>query len=141
MKLADAHVMSLPRKLVEVRLLGLESRLNRHLVKLVAFEFHGELRRHFSRELKNWLDEVQSFRFKPNNRTGSFKFYFDLLFDYPFGGVEIQNARRMIDLISSEYETMPTKSPEEMVEWLRSFHTRLAERLHRGEDVLDLIPE
>ena len=35
----------------------------------------------------------------------------------------------------------PTKTPEEMVEWLREFHTRLAERLHKGEDVLDLIPE
>jgi hypothetical protein len=29
MKLADAHVMSLPKKLVEARLLGLESQLNR----------------------------------------------------------------------------------------------------------------
>jgi len=28
-----------------------------------------------------------------------------------------------------------------MVEWLRTFHTQLAERLHNGEDVLDLIPE
>ena len=35
----------------------------------------------------------------------------------------------------------PTKTPEEMVEWLRAFHTQLAERLHNGEDVLDLIPE
>jgi len=28
-----------------------------------------------------------------------------------------------------------------MVEWLWQFHTELAERLHNGEDVLDLIPE
>jgi hypothetical protein len=35
----------------------------------------------------------------------------------------------------------PVKSPEEIVEWLRVFHTRLAERLHNGEDVLDMIPE
>jgi hypothetical protein len=28
-----------------------------------------------------------------------------------------------------------------LVEWLRDFHTQLAERLHNGEDVLDLIPE
>ncbi len=140
MKLADAHVMSLPKKLVEVRLLGLESQLNRHLVKLVAFEFQPELRRHFRREVRTWLDEVQSLRFKPNNRTGSFKFYFDFLFDYPFGGVEVQNMRRILDLVSSEYDTRPLKSPEEAVEWLRDFHMRLAERLHSGEDVLDMIP-
>jgi hypothetical protein len=37
--------------------------------------------------------------------------------------------------------TRPTKRPEEMVEWLRNFHHELAERLHQGEDVLDLMPE
>jgi hypothetical protein len=141
MKLADADVMSLPRKLVELRILGLESQLNRHLVKLTGFDFQTELRRHFRRELRNWLNELQSFRFKPHNGTGSFKFYFDLLFDYPFGGVELQNMRRMMDLVSSEYDIDANKTPEQMVEWLRAFHTRLAERLHKGEDVLDLIPE
>jgi hypothetical protein len=141
MKLADADVMSLPRKLVELRILGLESQLNRHLIKLAGFDFQTELRPHLYRELRNWLNEVQSLRFKPHNRTGSFKFYFDLLFDYPFGGVEIQNMRRIMDLVSSEYDTNPNKTPEQMVDWLRAFHTRLAERLHNGEDVLDLIPE
>jgi hypothetical protein len=64
------------------------------------------------------------------------------LFDYPFGGVEVQNMRAMMDLIADEYETTEKiKQPEDMVAWLREFHRRLAERLHDGEDVLDLIPE
>lgn len=47
-----------------------------------------------------------------------------------------------MDNIADEYEGVrPTRSPEEMVAWLRAFHTQLAERLHAGEDVLDLIPE
>jgi hypothetical protein len=50
--------------------------------------------------------------------------------------------RKIMDSVIREYgEVRPTKTPEEMVEWLRQFHTRLAERLHDGEDVLDLIPE
>jgi hypothetical protein len=70
------------------------------------------------------------------------RFYFDLLFDYPFGGVEVQNMRLIMEDIADEYEgARPTKKPEEMVEWLREFHTNLAERFHDGEDVLDLIPE
>ena len=141
MKLADARVMSLPKKLVEVRLLGLESQLNRHLVKLVAFDFGDELRRHFRREVRAWLNEIKSLRFKPDKRTGSVKFYFDFLFDYPFGGVEVENARSIMDLIADDYDVRATKSPEEVVAWLRDFHMRLAERLHRGEDVLDMIPE
>ena len=142
MKLDEATALAYPRKLVEQIVLGLSNPLNRHLVKLVGFEFSPETRRHFQREVRNWLNEIQSLRLKPSNRPGSFKFYFDLLFDYPFGGVEVQNMRRLIDLIADEYEdARPTKGPEEMVAWLREFHTRLAERLHRGEDVLDLIPD
>jgi hypothetical protein len=49
--------------------------------------------------------------------------------------------KSQMDLVSDEYEIEATKSPEEMVEWLRAFHNQLAERLHNGEDVLDLIPE
>ena len=142
MRLDDADVMAFPKKLVEHRILGLQSPLNRHLVELVAFDFSPVTRRHFRREVENWLEEIQSLRFKPHNRTGPSKFYFDLLFDYPFGGVEVQNMRRIMDLVRRQYEgARTTKTPEEMIEWLRDFHTRLAERLHNGEDVLDMIPE
>jgi hypothetical protein len=142
LKLDETKVMALPRKLVEQIILGLYSPINEHLVKLVGFDFAPDLRQHFRRELRSWLRKIQALRFKPSNRTGSFKFYFDLLFDYPFGGVELRNMRLIMDEISDEYEGVrPTKDPQEMVEWLREFHTKLAERLHDGEDVLDLIPE
>jgi hypothetical protein len=142
LKLDETKVMALPRKLVEQIILGLYSPINEHLVKLVGFDFAPDLRQHFRRELRSWLRKIQALRFKPSDRTGSFKFYFDLLFDYPFGGVELRNMRLIMDEISDEYEGVrPTKDPQEMVEWLREFHTKLAERLHDGEDVLDLIPE
>jgi hypothetical protein len=141
-KLAEAVELAYPRKLVEQIVLGLSNPLNRHLVKLVGFDFPPEMRRHFQRELRNWLNEIQVLRLKPSNRTGSFKFYFDLLYDYPFGGVEIRNMQAIIDLVAGEYQdARPTKPAEEMVDWLKNFHTRLAERLHEGKDVLDLIPE
>jgi hypothetical protein len=142
MKLDESDVMALPRKLVEQVILGLYDPINVHLVKLVGFDFSPELCQHLRRELRSWLRKLQRLRFKPYNRTGSSKFYFDMLFDYPFGGVEVRNMRLIMDEIADEYEqARPTKTPEDMVEWLREFHTQLAERLHNGEDVLDLIPE
>lgn len=142
MKLDETMIMSLPRKLVEQILLGLYDPINVHLVKLVGFEFPPDSRQHFRRELRSWLRKIQALRFKPSNRTGFAKFYFDLLFEYPFGGVEVPNMRLIMDQIADEYDGVrPNKPPEEMVDWLRAFHTELAERLHRGEDVLDLIPE
>ncbi|HVB14916.1 MAG TPA: hypothetical protein VNF04_00120 [Stellaceae bacterium] len=142
MKLDDAQILAYPRKLVEHVILGLYDQVNVHLVKLAGFDFSPELRQHFRRELRAWLGKIQALRFKPNRRTGSFKFYFDLLFDYPFGGVEIENMQLIFRQISGDYEdARPIKTPQEMVEWLRAFHIELAERLHNGEDVLDLIPE
>src|SRR6266478_9401660 len=129
--------MAYPTKYVENIIIGLEDPLNQYLVKLIGFDFPAEQRGHFRREVRTWLAKIQRLRMKPDSRTGSFKFYYDLLFDYPFGGVELQNMRKIMDFIIREYgQVQPKKTPEEMVEWLRAFHTELAERLHNGEDVL-----
>jgi hypothetical protein len=141
MKLDETMEMAYPRKYVENIIIGLEDPLNEHFVKLVGFDFPTEQRGHFRREVRTWLAKIQRLRMKPHSRTGSFKFYYDLLFDYPFGAVEVQNMRTMMDLISDEYSLEPTKPPEELVEWLRQFHTRLADRLHHGQTVLDLVPD
>lgn len=141
MKLDEEPVMALPRKLVEQAILGLYDQINVHLLKLAAFDFPLELRQHFRRELRSWFNKIQHMRMKPNNRRGSAKFYYDLLFEYPYGGAEIENVHSMMKLISEDYDLRPTTTPESMVEWLRRFHAELAGRLHEGEDVLDMIPE
>jgi hypothetical protein len=141
MKLDETMEMAYPRKYLEHIIIGLEDPLNQHLTKLTGFDFPLEQRRHFRSEVRTWLGKIQRLRLKPNNRTGSLKFYYDLLFDYPFGGVEVQNMRTMMDLITEEYGLRPTKSPEELVKWLQQFHQRLADRLHNGEAVLDLVPD
>ena len=142
MTLDDIPVMSYPRKSVEIIITGLEDPLNQHLVKLVGFDFPQETRQHFRSETEAWLDRIQTLRLKPRHRPGSFKFYYDLLYDYPFGGIELRNVIGMMELISRRYPGVrATKKPEEMVEWLREFHTVLAQRLSEGRPVLDLIPE
>ncbi|MGD9613907.1 MAG: hypothetical protein AB7H90_01770 [Alphaproteobacteria bacterium] len=134
--------LAYPRKMVEHIILGLSNPVNRHLIKLIAFDFPPEMRQHFRRELRTWLRDIRTLKFKSNKRPGPSKFYFELLFEYPFGGVEVENVTILMDAISEDYEgILPIKRPEEMAAWLRDFHTRLAERLHRGEDVLDMIPE
>jgi hypothetical protein len=142
MRLDQMMEMAYPQKIARDIIIGMARPINQHLIKLVGFDFPPQLRDHFRRELRNWLNEIQRIRLEPTTRTGSFKFYFDPLFDYPFGGIEVPNMRALMDFISSEYdEISPTKSPEELVSWLRRFHTELAQRLHNGEAVLDMIPE
>jgi len=139
-KLDEAMEISYPRALAQQIILGPTDPLNQHLIKLAGFPFPPEQRQHFRSEVRTWLDKIQRLRLKPQHRPGSFKFYYDLLFDYPFGGVEVQNMRTMMDLIREEYGLQPSKSPEELVECLQQFHATLADRLHQGEGVLDLVP-
>jgi hypothetical protein len=142
MKIDETMEIAYPRKYVEHIIIGLEDPLNQHLIKLVGFDFPPEQRRHFRKEARTWLDKIQRLRIKPNSRPGSYKFYYDLLFDFPFGGVEVQNMRTIMQFISEEYDGIrPTKTPEELVAWLNDFHTKLAEALHQGEAVLDMLPE
>ena len=142
MKIAEIAEMAYPKRYVEQIITGLADPINEHLIKLVGFEFSPESRQHFRQELDTWLDKIQRLRMKPNNRTGTPKFYYDLLFDYPFGGVEVRNTRSLMDLISRHYQGIrPVKGPDEVAEWLRDFHAALAERLSAAEAVLDMIPD
>ncbi len=140
-KIDEILEMAYPKRYVEQIITGLSDPINEHLIKLVGFEFSPELRQHFRQELDTWLDKIQRLRMKPHNRTGTAKFYYDLLFDYPFGGVEVRNTRSIMDLISRHYQGIrPAKTPEEVAESLRNFHTTLARRLSAGEVVIDMIP-
>jgi hypothetical protein len=142
MKIDEKLEMAYPQKMVEAIILGLVDPLNQHLVKLIGFDFTPEVRRHFRKEASSWLNKIQRLRMKPTSRTGSVRFYFDHLFDYPFGGNEVQAMRAMMEFISSDYDGIqPTRPPEEVVAWLKEFHAKLALRLHNGEAVLDMVPE
>jgi hypothetical protein len=142
MKIDQLMEMAYPQKVARDIIIGMARPINHHLVELLGFDFPPKLHVHFRRELRNRLNEIQRIRLKPTTRTGSFRFYFDPLFDYPFGGIEVPNMRALMEFISSEYdEIRPTKSPEELVERLKGFHTELAQRLHNGEAVLDMIPD
>ena len=103
MKVEEILEMSYPRRVVETIINGLQDLLNQHLIRLVGFEFSPELREHFREESEAWLDRIQRLRLKPHNRPGRFKFYYDLLFDYPFGGVEVENMQSMMDFIARRY--------------------------------------
>ena len=141
MKLDDKLEMAYPQKVARDIIIGMADPINQHLVKLIGFQFSPDLRQHFRAELRSWLNKIQRIRLKPIARTGFFKFYFDLLFDYPFGGVEVHNMRALMEFISSEYDGIrPTMSPEHMVIWLKEFHTNLAQALHNGEAVLAMVP-
>jgi len=87
MKVDEDLVMALPRKLVESTILGYTIQSTSSLSNLSASNFRLICGSISGGNCGLWFRKIQRLRMKPQNRTGSAKFYFDLLFDYPFGGV------------------------------------------------------
>jgi hypothetical protein len=106
--------------MVEAIILGLVDPLNQHSSNWSVSSSRLSCADIFASKLaSSWLNKIRRMRMKPSNRMGSFKFYFNHLFDYPFGGNEVPTMRAMMELISSDYDG---------IQPARSF-TRLAQRL------------
>jgi hypothetical protein len=139
MKLEEAEEMSYPRKYVEHSFIGLEDSLNQHLIKLAGFDFPlSSVSTSGRRSGVGSITATAAHEAEPPD--GVVQILLRPVVDYPFGGVEVRNMRTLMQLISEQYPgVQPTKSAEELVAWLQEFHTRLAEALHNGERVLDLV--
>jgi hypothetical protein len=104
--------------MVEAIILGLVDPLNQHLVKLVGFEFPADLHRHFRKEASSWLNKIQRLRMKPTSRSNFIST--TCLITLLVG--KVQTMRAMMEFISSDYDGIQaTKSPEEVVAWLKEF--------------------
>jgi hypothetical protein len=134
-------MMSLPMRHAEVRLIGTEPPLNQHLLKLLGFDMPSERRDYFRKEVRKWLRDIQVIRLMDSNNPGKASWYYDLLYDGPFGSVEEQNVRMICEGIEDDYEdclTRNTTTTPELVERLRRFHQMLAERASQGELLVGL---
>ena len=136
--------LTYPRKIVEPIILGLVDPLNQHLVKLVGFEFPAELRRYFRKEAQQLAqqDPTAAHEADQPDRLGQILFQSSCSI-IRLAGTRPRPCETMMEFISNEYDDIePAKSPEEMVTWLKDFHTRrCAEARHNGEAVLDMLPE
>ncbi len=129
--------MAYTKKKADLVITGLEKPINDHLLKLVAVTAHDvqgeDERAHWREELVNWLDEVAEIRLKPTGRPAAAQFYFSILFDEPFGGVEAANmARRLRRLQRQHYLVLPDADPAALAERVRRFHRSFAEACAHG---------
>jgi hypothetical protein len=113
--------MAYSEKKAEVIITGLEYPLNNHLLKLLAVP--SDERLHWKNEVLAWLTQIAAIRLKPANKPGSAQFYFNILFEEPFGGVEIANVAARLELLRLQYGRLaPEARPEELARRLRDFH-------------------
>ncbi|HVB16108.1 MAG TPA: hypothetical protein VNF04_06230 [Stellaceae bacterium] len=142
MQMADILAMPTVRmayfkKKAEAVITGLERPINEHLLRLAAIATDNP--GHWRTEAIGWLDEVANIRLRPNNRPGSRAWYFRILFDEPFGGVEVANVTGRLQRLAKLYgdRLREDADPVELAERLRAFHDRFASRCAAGDLSVD----
>jgi hypothetical protein len=108
--------MSFRKRKAEAEITGLERPINEHLLKLFAVRLEAlppQTAEHWRRELRRWLFEIADIRPRPSNRTASRDFYYRILFDAPFGGVDVVNTGRRPDLIADDGYALVAALPGE----------------------------
>lgn len=132
--------MSYGRAKAEAVITGRERPINDHLMKLLCIDSDAAV--HWRKELVNWLDEIAEIRLKPNNRPGSSAFYYRILFDEPFGGVEEKNMNaRLARLVRDGYDLRPEIEVTQVVEALRSFIQSFSAGCARGDLTAETIKD
>ena len=120
--------MAYSQKKAESIITGLEKPINNHLLKIWVMP-DSEHREHWLKELDTWFYEISDIVLKPNDRRPKAEFYYRILYDEPFGGVELRNiTSRLRQLQKQGYQFTTNLAPADLVNRLQQFHTEFAKR-------------
>jgi len=129
--------MSFRERKAEAEITGLERPINDHLIKLLAVRLDTlppQTAEHWRRELCSWLDDIADIRLKPHDRPASRDFYYRILFDERFGGVEELNVgRRLYRIARDGYALREAIDAARIAGRLRDFHAAFAAGCAKGE--------
>lgn len=114
--------MAYTRKRAETIIGGLEYQLNLHLLKLATVPLPDQFD-HWRQELTTWLATIAAIRLKPRTTPGPAQWYFNLLFEEPFGQNETNAVLARLQLLRHQYGMMrPDTDAAELAERLKRFH-------------------
>lgn len=131
--------MALPRKIAMSDVRGLESPINLHLLKLLAFDAPPRVRANWKHEIRAWLIRIAIIRVKPERRMLPRKTLFDWLYLERFEGLEEEATQALLRALEYELPNRNGRSPAEIAERLRAFHEAAATALARGEAPTELL--
>lgn len=124
--------MSFSRAEAKAEIAGLRKSINLHLIKLLVVENANKWADHWKHEIGTWLYDISIIRLKPERRTAPAKFYYDGLFETPFGGNEIAVLDGQLMRISRDYTVMSDIDKDFVVSSLKSFHMIFAKACASG---------
>jgi hypothetical protein len=121
--------MLFSRKKAESVITSIERPLNTHLLKILAMPSNPDIS-HWRKEVSTYLRDIAIITLKPNNRPAPTALYYRILFDEPFGSVEVRNVRIMLQSLANDYPAFASSINELDVQTvaghLQSFHKAFA---------------
>jgi len=126
--------MAYPRKKATFVIESLEDEINYHLIKILCCQVSNETIEHWKEEIRDWLDRIGEIRVKPDMKTFSEKFYFNTLYDYPFGDTGDRNLRRHIRRLErKKYTILKDINHIEIMQKIKDFHIAFAKLAATGK--------
>jgi len=97
-----------------------------HVLSLAAIRPPDEYA-HWLHEVTAWLSAIAAIRLKRSTKPAPARFYFDILFDEPFGGNEIGGVMARLQLLRHQCGNLdPGSEPERLAARLRTFQAAFA---------------
>ena len=113
--------MAFDKKTIKSKIRGLETPLNQHILKILLFKDSLNQKKHIA-SIDNWFNQIQHLSYKQGSGKLSQKEYFTLLYDEPFGGLDIRLLDKYIRRVLYEYTDLP-RSRLSLAEVVDVFHT------------------
>ena len=123
--------MSYSRKKAESIIMGLEKPINNHLLKLMVV-IKDRAEQHWQHELSIWCIEIAEIRLKPSNKPAKANFYYEWLFDGPYGGNEERYVQNQIKRLSDQYMILTDFDTLSIAQRLQKFHKDFADQCASG---------
>lgn len=121
--------MAFPKAVLIRRVESLEDQINQHLIKLFGLSASDETRNHWKAEVVSWFRKIGKMVVKNTNRPLTRDNYFNILFEYPFGGVVEENIESILEEMAEDGYTRNSDSVASIATKLKSFHQIISEGL------------
>ena len=113
---------------------GLRRPLNFHLIKLLAAAVSAETRAHWEGEATDWLAQIGRLRLKPRAAPAPAAFYYNLLYEAPFGDAAAGAIVAELQLLVRKHPIHQEARVADIIARLSEFHRAFSQLCAAGYD-------
>jgi hypothetical protein len=139
MRYVELREMAYTRQIAISIMVGVETPINDHLIKLFVLQVGDEARHHWVHEIGGWYDRITDIRLEPRNTIPPYNLFWDCLFANRFTPDGERPIQRVMGRLSQQYVQTPEIAPAAVLERMTEFHQQCCTLLSQGQSPDNLI--